>query len=338
MHFGLQTANSWTRTGVTGNNFLGNGGTELNTTTSLYDLDWRNYDPVLGRLNQVDLMADKYGSLSPYHFSFNNPVGYNDPSGLSPITDGTWGSDEWIAGDQARAVGGGGGSGPIRSDGNGGYYTDSNGNGVQDDGEEYATESQARAYYSQSWSTVYQSGNGQTISGLNVENGGFWIDYEGVQVVGNGNQIQDGFDVIAKPSRFVSFDNTPNTIWNVDAGLMAGVNLFGRLRAEINVVSVGLWSNDPNSKNTGKVKVSNSVGLSARLVGSFQAGVELGQEQQIKTSSLYSDPADYLKTFSADIAGFEFGGTTNSEGVTSFNQNNSFSIDLIFIKVTATTH
>jgi hypothetical protein len=45
--FGLQTANSWTRENTTGNNFLGNGGTELNTTTQLYDLDYRNYDPVL---------------------------------------------------------------------------------------------------------------------------------------------------------------------------------------------------------------------------------------------------------------------------------------------------
>jgi RHS repeat-associated protein len=125
--FGLQTANSWTRTGVTGNNFLGNGGTELNTTTSLYDLDWRNYDPVLGRLNQVDLMADKYGSLSPYHFSFNNPVGFNDPSGLDPgdIAYGkyVYGMDEFIAGDQARAVGGGGGGGDRN-----GFHYDANGN------------------------------------------------------------------------------------------------------------------------------------------------------------------------------------------------------------------
>jgi hypothetical protein len=34
--FGLQTATSWTRENATGNNFLGNGGTELNQTSSLY--------------------------------------------------------------------------------------------------------------------------------------------------------------------------------------------------------------------------------------------------------------------------------------------------------------
>jgi RHS repeat-associated protein len=52
--FGLQTANSWTREGAVDNKFLYNGGTELNSTTQLYDLFYRNYDPVLGRMNQVD--------------------------------------------------------------------------------------------------------------------------------------------------------------------------------------------------------------------------------------------------------------------------------------------
>jgi len=79
--FGLQTANSWTRESNTGNNFLANGGTELNTTSNLYDLQYRNYDPVLGRMNQVDPMATKYASLTPYNFSFNDPVYYNDPMG-----------------------------------------------------------------------------------------------------------------------------------------------------------------------------------------------------------------------------------------------------------------
>ncbi|MFN8890537.1 MAG: hypothetical protein ACK5WF_23975, partial [Cyclobacteriaceae bacterium] len=45
--FGLQTANSWTRENYTGNNYLFNGGTELNTTTGVMDLFYRNYDPAL---------------------------------------------------------------------------------------------------------------------------------------------------------------------------------------------------------------------------------------------------------------------------------------------------
>jgi len=83
--FGLQTANSWTRESNTGNNFLANGGTELNTTSNLYDLQYRNYDPVLGRMNQVDPMATKYASLSPYNFSFNDPVIFNDRNGADPL-------------------------------------------------------------------------------------------------------------------------------------------------------------------------------------------------------------------------------------------------------------
>ncbi len=79
--FGLPTANSWTRENTTGNNFLGNGGTELNTTSNLYDLHFRNYDPILGRMNQVDPMATKYASLTPYNFAFSNPVTFNDPLG-----------------------------------------------------------------------------------------------------------------------------------------------------------------------------------------------------------------------------------------------------------------
>jgi RHS repeat-associated protein len=79
--FGLQTQNSWTRENVTGNNFLYNGGSELNTTTAVYDLFFRNYDPALGRMNQVDPMAAKYASLTPYNYALNNPVRLNDPLG-----------------------------------------------------------------------------------------------------------------------------------------------------------------------------------------------------------------------------------------------------------------
>jgi RHS repeat-associated protein len=87
--FGLQTANSWTRENTTGNNFLSNGGTELNTTSNLYDLDFRNYDPVLGRMHQVDPMADSYSSATPYNFSFNDPVYWSDPTGADPLYNET---------------------------------------------------------------------------------------------------------------------------------------------------------------------------------------------------------------------------------------------------------
>jgi len=79
--YGLQTASSWTREGNS-NNFLYNGGTEQNTTTGLYDLAYRNFDPALGRFHQVDPLADDYSSLSPYNYANNNPVYFNDPAGL----------------------------------------------------------------------------------------------------------------------------------------------------------------------------------------------------------------------------------------------------------------
>jgi RHS repeat-associated protein len=82
--FSLQTANSWTREGAVDNRFLSNGGTELNLTTGWYDLFFRNYDPALGRMHQADPMAAKYASLTPYNYSFNNPVRFNDPAGDDP--------------------------------------------------------------------------------------------------------------------------------------------------------------------------------------------------------------------------------------------------------------
>jgi len=83
--FGMQTANSWTREAVTGNNYLANGGTELNQTSQLYDLMFRNYDPVLGRMFQVDPMASKYGSITPYNYSMNSPVIFSDPNGADVV-------------------------------------------------------------------------------------------------------------------------------------------------------------------------------------------------------------------------------------------------------------
>jgi RHS repeat-associated protein len=84
------TQNSWTRVNAVKNNFLGNGGTELNTTSNLYDLEYRNYDPVLGRMNGVDPMASKYSSLSPYNYSFNAPNMVVDVNGADPNSYAEW--------------------------------------------------------------------------------------------------------------------------------------------------------------------------------------------------------------------------------------------------------
>jgi len=85
--FGLQTSNSWTRENTTGNDYLYNGGNELNKTTGIYELFYRDYDPVLGRMNQVDPMASKYSNHSPYSYAFNDPVFWNDIYGADPWDD-----------------------------------------------------------------------------------------------------------------------------------------------------------------------------------------------------------------------------------------------------------
>jgi RHS repeat-associated protein len=79
--FGLQTANSWTRDNTT-NNFLYDAGSELNNSTGMYDLPYRNYDASLGRFFQVDPLATTSHTFTPYHYAGNNPIGANDPSGL----------------------------------------------------------------------------------------------------------------------------------------------------------------------------------------------------------------------------------------------------------------
>lgn len=78
--YGLQTGNSWTRD-YTMNNFLYNQSTELNTTSSNYDLFFRNYDPTLARFVQVDPLASKYHNQSTYQYGNADPVYWSDPSG-----------------------------------------------------------------------------------------------------------------------------------------------------------------------------------------------------------------------------------------------------------------
>jgi RHS repeat-associated protein len=82
--FGMQTSESWTRTGTQPNKYLYNAGSEQNTATGNYEMFFREYDPALGRMNAVDPMASKYASLTPYNYAFNTPVTLNDPTGADP--------------------------------------------------------------------------------------------------------------------------------------------------------------------------------------------------------------------------------------------------------------
>ena len=48
-----------------------------------YQTPFRPYDPQLGRFWGVDLLADDFASISPMQFAFNNPISFNDPTGLA---------------------------------------------------------------------------------------------------------------------------------------------------------------------------------------------------------------------------------------------------------------
>lgn len=49
----------------------------------IYDFNARTYDQQVGRFIQIDPLTEEgeQESLSQYHFSYNNPIRYNDPSG-----------------------------------------------------------------------------------------------------------------------------------------------------------------------------------------------------------------------------------------------------------------
>jgi RHS repeat-associated protein len=71
------------------NKYRYNGGNELQnkefgdgTGLELYDAEFRTYDPQIGRLWQIDPLADINEHSSPYVFASNNPILLNDPMGL----------------------------------------------------------------------------------------------------------------------------------------------------------------------------------------------------------------------------------------------------------------
>jgi RHS repeat-associated protein len=76
----------------TENNFFNYVGKELNESLNynMLEMDWRHYDPAIGRFVGIDALAENYYSHTPYHYSKNNPIMYSDPTGLSPEALTTW--------------------------------------------------------------------------------------------------------------------------------------------------------------------------------------------------------------------------------------------------------
>jgi len=58
---------------------------ELQEETAEYDFKYRFYDPVIGRFNNVDRLADKYANMTPYQFCSNSPIWLKELDGLEGI-------------------------------------------------------------------------------------------------------------------------------------------------------------------------------------------------------------------------------------------------------------
>jgi RHS repeat-associated protein len=93
--FGLNMEGSWN--GASGAFKYGYNGKEWNDDFGLgwNHQDWRFYDPAVDRWWSLDSEAESDGqiSLSPYHFSYNNPVSFSDPTGREGDDPGIdWGA------------------------------------------------------------------------------------------------------------------------------------------------------------------------------------------------------------------------------------------------------
>ena len=66
------------------NRFQFNAQTEKESSLGLewYETPFRRYDAQLGRLHGVDALADMLSGVSPFQFGYNNPILFNDPTGL----------------------------------------------------------------------------------------------------------------------------------------------------------------------------------------------------------------------------------------------------------------
>jgi RHS repeat-associated protein len=62
-------------------------GKELNESLGMnvIEMDFRQYDPALGRFTGMDRLTELAPQMTPYRFGFNNPISFSDPTGLYEI-------------------------------------------------------------------------------------------------------------------------------------------------------------------------------------------------------------------------------------------------------------
>ena len=112
--------------------YRANGGSEYEEDYGLnyYNTNYRKYDPLIGRFTGVDALAEQTQEYSPFHFGVNNPISYNDPTGLTfsnaelaTLNTFSGVSENWWSGGMAGGGPGGGGGGGMFGDGPyAGYY------------------------------------------------------------------------------------------------------------------------------------------------------------------------------------------------------------------------
>jgi len=95
---------SFTRTASTPQNFLLTSNEKLpEWGVGMYDFNARMYDASIGRFGAIDPLADmNQESWTPYHFNFDNPLRYVDPTGLYSTEE--WMEDNGITDDDLITV------------------------------------------------------------------------------------------------------------------------------------------------------------------------------------------------------------------------------------------
>ncbi|MGJ3235689.1 RHS repeat domain-containing protein [Marivirga sp.] len=80
-------------------------GKEEQEETGWLDYHARQYDPALGRMLSIDPLADMMTSHNPYHYTYNNPLNFTDPTGMAPESFQDLLGDLWEqAGENGKAT------------------------------------------------------------------------------------------------------------------------------------------------------------------------------------------------------------------------------------------